>query len=369
MADETTQQAEQKVFPLSEFNPIDPVPGAIYDDELYAQQQAGGSGKQEPASPQPTTTEEPPAADPAPAPQFDLDAVIKEKTGGKFEKWDDVFTKVNSEFTFENETSKKVFEYLREGKEAELTQLLLQKQMVAKVEEMGEEDAIKMYMRIDDPDASDEDIEDDFRDRFGDAPDKDTMDESEYRKAMRKYNKLVRSEGEKAKEALVKLREQIVLPDIQKDKPQVISPDDLSQETEEFKKDLSASVEEAMKEIGSLKFDFEDKDKGVQFSHEFKMTDQDKADLKSFFNDFFESFDKQYKTNGGTYDGKKLATDFFFALNKDKIMKSAAMNGYSQGKYGTAANIANVNVTPTTSPAIDIAAENYTKAARSFIEG
>lgn len=376
-----SETAQQIVLPKSEFDPLDPVPGAIYDDELYAQRQSNVKGDEQSttintptsntdatagANTAPATTESPTVE--TPAPTFDYDAFVKEKTGGKFEKWEDLQKKIEQTEPVYNETSKQFIDYINAGKEEELTLFLNQRRVLAGIETMDAESLIKLNMRINDPDLSAEDVELDFVDKYGDKPDPETItDPEEYRKALRRYNRAVSQDSQAAKEGLTKLKSEIKLQPLAEKQPE-ITRESLEAETAEYGKSISDSVGKSLKDFTSLKFSFEDKNNGVQFDYDFAVPEQDKAELQTFMADFFSSFETRYKAKGGEFDGSKLAKDFYTILHGDKIIKSAVMSALNKGVRQTAESIANVNLSQQSNPAIDFAADNRKKAIEDFIE-
>ena len=137
-----------KVLPMSEFAK-GAEPGVTYLKEADYQKWKEGSLK--------TKKDEAPAEQQQPQTTlFDETTWLKEKTGGKFEKWDDLWSKAQSEpeLKFENEQSKTVYDYIQQGKLDEVAQFIVLQKTSSGAETASDEDVVKMRMQIEEPDLS-----------------------------------------------------------------------------------------------------------------------------------------------------------------------------------------------------------------------
>lgn len=371
------------LLPESQYNPVaDPVNGATYiPDDQYEKVKGG-----EPWVPSVPKEETPEtntgdnadlnrneSAPQETRPEFNLDEIVKEKTGGKFEKWEEFFAKATEEKSEPQqidlpEQSKKIIEALKEGKEDELVDVLMMRKTLSSVDKMSAEEVIKLKMQIENPDFTPEDIEDEFQDRFGLTADRDLMDESEYAKLERRHNRKLESQAKQDREALAKLKEEIKLPDFSVQQQQSVDPeaqkfiDETNRFAEEFSNDLKNN-------LGSFKtLDLSISDEDVQFTHQFSIDDNEKADLATKAGDFWLYIQSRYAKDG-KFDTRKLLEDIYFNENRSKVIKSAVTRAINQGKVAVVKGVANVTDTRTPSPATDPAAEKAQADFKRFYLG
>ncbi len=113
-----------------------------------------------------------------PSTQIDFDAILAEKTNGKFKSVDEILQlaekPVNQEINFANETSKKVFEYLKEGKVDEFMNVYQQQKQLENVDKLDADNVLKLKLKYENPELSDAELQDEFESRYGvDQPDID----------------------------------------------------------------------------------------------------------------------------------------------------------------------------------------------------
>lgn len=321
-----------------DYNPIDPTPVNQYSETpITEQQQPEGAATAEPAS-------EPAPAEPAP--QFDFDSLIKEKTGGRFEKWDDLNGFVQEPVKFENEASKKVFDYIKEGKVEDLVNFYAQQQFLANTDKLSKEEMVLAHMRLQDPEASDEELKADFELTFGEKPDAGSMEEDVYKKELLKYEVKLKKATKAANEYFNTLKQEVKLPDLPQ-KEIKFSAGDLSKETEAYNAQINKSVESALNDFSKLSINIEDKQQGVAFPVEFTITDEDKGSILSSSKDFTNYLESVYG-QGDQFDGRRLAEDMWLIRNKEAILKSAVLRGFNEGKLAQINGQANAKITPVT---------------------
>lgn len=356
--------ALEVVKPMSEFNALKPENGVRYvTDEEFARMKPDGEGQQKQdnadAAQQSNSSAEPVA--------IDFDSLVKEKTGGKFEKWEDLSSFINEPVKFENELSKQAFEYLSQGKVDDVVNIMMQQRVLASVDSMDNEGVIKMYMRLSDPELTDEDVEIDFEDKYQ-KPDLDAMSEEDGKRAMRKYERLLARDSKEAKDAISKLKQEIKFPALEKNEKSGIKPDELDAEIAGINKGIAASVQEGLKNLGKITINVEDKQQGVAFPVEFSISEDDKAGLIKSHEDFFTDFETRYG-QGDRYDGEKLAKDRFILDNFDKLIKSAALNAYNKGKLDSKLASANTDLNTERGVPNDLAKDKVAEGLRNFLRG
>lgn len=271
--------------------------------------------KKEVVSDPPAVTEE--KKEPAQS-SFDETAWLKEKTGGKFEKWEDVWSKVEAqpELKFENDQSKTVYEYLQKGETGKVTEFLVLQQTLSGLKEASDEQVIKMRMRIEEPDT--ENIDAAFDVDF-EKPEKGEMSEDQYEKAMNKYNRSLKKRAEEARSFLEERKAELILPPTQG--PTVDHEAELKNEVTKSMQEIHESVLQALPQVNEFAFTFNN-DKGIELNNPYKFTEQDTKEAGEALKDYGEFFNKRYTTDGGGYDGTKLLNDVLLLNNYHRIMES-----------------------------------------------
>lgn len=326
---------EQKDFTLDTFQN-----GAIYDDELYTKLK----GEQPVVEKVEQKVEEQVVEE---KPVIDFDSLLKEKTGGKFEKWDDLNAKLEKpDLNFENESTKQFFDYVKEGKVEDLEQFLLTRKALRSAEGASDADVVKLVMQIQDPEIDRDDVEDDFNEKFKKPvePIEDDFDsDSEYTKALsdfnkntRKYERSLKKEAEAARVFIKTNLEELKLPDLPKAeiKPEV----NIEEDVNKIKTEISSSVSESLKNINDVVISIDNKD--VVFSHKYTFSEAEKQEAMKAAEDYFTFFDNRYAKDG-KYDGNQLSRDILRLQNEDKIMQAAISDAIAKERLNITNNIAN----------------------------
>jgi hypothetical protein len=363
---------EMSVKPMSEYNPDEPENNVRYiSDEEYAK-------LQQPA--QETPAEEKPVVEEKPASEVTVDynAWLTEKTGGKVKSVEDLEAAIAApqqpqEIQFANDESKMVFELLQQGKTEDVLQHFELVRFLDGVPQMSDVDAISAMLQFKDSEATAEDIRYDLNIIVGVKPNKDSYDDDmqqQYQSDLRQWERKARMEAIKAREYLAGLKKDIKLPEInrhaQPQQPQGYSQADLDKMGSEFSDEVRAAVESNIGSFKSVTVPIIDKEQGLNFVHEFTVSEQDKAVLTGDFKDYLDSFESRYN-QGGKYDGQKLIRDRFIADNFEKIVASAAKRAYSQGQLSVINNTANSNLRPE-QVRVDATKDDYITKGNAFID-
>lgn len=271
-------------------------------------------------------------------PKFNIDDFVKEKTGGKFEKWDDLDGFIKEPVKFENDDSRKMFNLILEGKTEDLESYFSQQKFLSNVDKMSDKDRIIAQMQIQDPEATEEELSIDFERKFGEVPDSELMDEDAYKKAIAKYNRVLKTEGKAASEFLGGLKKELKLPELPKNS---FTANELGKEVETLMGAYSKALE--TNDFSNIALKIEDKQQGVALDFSYNVTDEDKADIKN--TNYFSWFDTTYG-QGDQINGKKLAEDMFKLKNFEQIVKSAALKAYNEGVLANINKQSNASVQP-----------------------
>ncbi len=161
-----------------------------------------------------------------PSTQIDFEALLAEKTGGKFKSVDEILKlteqQVAPEINFANETSKKVFEYLKEGKVDEFMSVYQQQKLLESVDKLDADNVLKLKIKYENPELTESEINDEFESRYGvEQPDidEDLDDAADIEKAKKKFEReksamerLKKKDLKEAKDFLQEKKQEIVLP-------------------------------------------------------------------------------------------------------------------------------------------------------------
>ena len=199
--------------------------------------------------------------------------------------------------------------------------------------EMSEDDIIKEYLSIENPDLSKDEI-----DLFFDNTYK--IDEKKYSEEESKLGKIhLKRDVTKAREELIDLQREYWTP-----LEEGVSQEDLEaeqMEIEESREEFLDAMDEELDDIESLSFQINDK--GDTF--EYKLTDEDKemvGETLSNLDDFFEP----YMNDNGEWNLEALALDMMAMKLQDKIVRSVANQYKSQGAEQVIRDIKNPSFEP-----------------------
>jgi hypothetical protein len=358
------------VLPESQYNPIDPQNGVAYvkDDEyekLKGGAEAGEQANVAEATPEDNKGESGGNSADTTAPQIDYEAILKEKTGGKYERWEDVLAKLDKPEPEVSETTKKFLEALNSGKEDEIADILYQRKILAGVDKMDAESVIKMKIQFENPDWTPEDVADEYDQRYSIGVDRDDVDDSEWTKLERRHKRKLDAEAKSSREFLAGLRDQIKLPEYAA--PQAEAEDaGFLQEVERLRKEFEGSLQNTLPSFNKLDLSITDED--VQFKHEYSLEDGEKVDLSNKAKDFWSYFESRYAKDG-KYDTQQLLTDIYFNENRSKILKSAVTRAMNLAKAELVKGVANVQESTGPRVPTDLAAEQQQAEFERFLFG
>ena len=355
---EVKNEQGETVLPKSQYNFLEPVNGAVYvEDDEFEKLKSGKPAEETPA-PQDTPEAntggdfaDPPASTP-PA-EIDYNAILKEKTGGKFENWDDVLKIAEAK-------DARVPAGISEENEDQYFEVLYKRNVLRNVDKLDDANAVKLKMQWDNPDWTPEDVEDEFTDKYGVTVDKDDEPE-EYAKQERRILRKLAAEAKTARADLAAQKETLKFPEpVQQTDP----------EMEAFVTDFNKFGEQyasGLKNIQNLKaLDLSVADEDVQFKHEYSIEDSERQDISSKAKDYWQYIESRYAKDG-KFDTQKLFEDIFFLENRGKIIKSAVTRAMNLAKVELVKGVANVQDGKVPIPITDLAAQEALEAKKRFI--
>ncbi len=238
------------------------------------------------------------------------------------------------EIQFANDTSKKLFEYLKDGKEDDLYKFLSEKKNVERLSSLevnddNAEDIIKFSFKQKYKDLNDKEIEYKFNRQFG-LPkepvqkDDELEEEFEVRKSewQEKVNeiKMERAiEAKLAKPEIEKLKSEIVLPDIQKgdEKPKELSQEELDKIREGYLSELESEI------VKFSGFDAVYKNEEVEIPIAYGLSEDERISFKNRLQDFdpVDFVLKRWMNEDGSRNLSQLMKDVYAIENNGKIFQ------------------------------------------------
>jgi len=323
------------------------------------------------------------------APSFD--DMLRERSGGKFSKWEDIdglLNKPAEELKFENEQSKKVFELLKAGKVDEVIDTFNHQRVLNGIGELSDKEAVKLAMKYRDNTLTSDEINDELNDRFAlEAPDKPEEDDylttEEYQKALKGYEKNqaayeraqraaereLKKDAKEARAYLESLKNDIVLPDLPAIPSQVQAQPTIDPvEQERLTKSIQDSFEYALTNLKSHTFKYAED--GVEFETGFDIPQAAMDDMLGRFEkeEFTDVFAKRYIKGDGSLDAMKLMEELHFLENRDSIMKNGIKQALAKAKLDVVKDIKNIDLDQKTRQPITVSdVEKQRQFASSFI--
>jgi hypothetical protein len=292
--------------------------------------------------------------------QIDFEALLAERTGGKFKSVDEILQladkPVSQEINFANETSKKVFEYLKEGKVDEFMNVYQQQKQLENVDKLDSDNVLKLKLKFENPDLTDAELQDEFDSRYGvEQPDidEDLDDPADIEKAKKRYERevsamerLKKKDLKEAKSFLQEKKQEIVLPDIQSSKTQ--QQEAQGQEVDEvaikeYRDKYLNSIPKTIDEI--VGFESKYKDSELEFNTTYVIDANEKQALKDKMENFTlqDYFVPRYINEEGNFDTESIAHDLYVLENFDKIVEAHVSQAVNQAKAMFVKGLKNAN--------------------------
>lgn len=234
---------------------------------------------------------------------------------------------------FKNEASKKYLELISEGKEDELFNFLNEKRTLGSVDKLKPEDAIKLNLQYRNKDFDKDEINDLFTEQYN-MPEKPVQADEEldadfqartekYNKQVQRVEKQIVRDAKTAKNDLLKLQQEIVLPNIPTKEAKAAEP--TQEELERFEKGKESfvkSVDEGLNAFGGYNTVF--KDEEVEIPVAYATTKEEKEAIKPIIESLYSDwsyFEKRWGNEDGTLNMGKLARDIHLLENGEKVFQ------------------------------------------------
>ncbi len=242
--------------------------------------------------------------------------------------------------TFANDESKRVYDYIKEGKRSDLLKVLAAQEKLSqvtaydlsKVDQAAE--IIKLGMLYKTPDLSPDDVDFLFNKKFA-VPAKpqkgDDQDETEYAQELSIWEKQVSLveremiiEAKLAKPDLAKYQSELVLPDIQ-----AVNPVDVEAQQKELERGKAARTTYLQKFTG---YTTTYKDEDVELPISFKVPEEERTALKAQLQNFkMDTFvDDLWFNEDGSPKVEQIMGDVYFLKNREKIVQKMVNEAVTQ---------------------------------------
>lgn len=300
-----------------------------------------------------------------PSTDIDFDAVLAERTGGKFKSVDEILKlteqQVAPEINFANETSKKVFEYLKEGRVDDFLNVYQQQKQLESIDKLDTDAVLKLKLKYENPELSNEELQEEFDSRYGvEQPDidEDLDDPADIEKAKKKFEReraaaerQKKKDLKEAKDFLQEKRQEIVLPDIATSKPQQETQNEEGVDEaaiKEFRDKYVKSIDSAVNEVTG--FGTKYKDDELDFQTAFVIDQAEKQNLKQSLEKFTlqDYFVPRYIKEDGSFNTSAIAKDLYVLENFNKIIDAHVSQAVNNTKSLFIKGLKNANFQDTT---------------------
>ena len=341
------------------------------DDAPQVQQTPAAEGSpvatQEPQTQAQTEPSQTPAVETT-VPAFDPNTFLKEKFGFEtVEQAEQEFKKVKEfkepEIKFENETSKTLFDAIREGKADEVYEILNQQKHIDKLvnSELNANlatDIIKTNLKNKYKDLTNEEVDLLFYDSYmvPAKPEQGYDEEADdYQQRLKTWQSQVDYVEKKMiidakviRPELAKLKSELKLPDIYGTEQQAAQ----SQETEKMMQQARAVYEQTLNsEFQSFSgYNVSVKDEAVEIPISFNVAEDERLAMKNVLSDFDTDayFSNRWFNEDGKPNVKQTMSDVYLLENWQKILQKVANEAASQRLLAHLKTSGNINLNQTT---------------------
>jgi hypothetical protein len=262
-----------------------------------------------------------------------------------------------AETQFANEQSQRLFEAIKEGKEDEVFQILDQKRKLSKVDTMPAAEALRLHLQMANRHFSPEDVQDVMEERYA-LPSRPVQElhesdedfaqrESAYQGQVQKVERKMAREAVEAREALKKINQELVLPEI---KGQGSGAEPTTAQS-------SADIEKARQTyLQTLERDFSQfngfsatyKDEEVELPVAYTVDEAEKTALKERLKNFdVDGFilSRWFNPKDGSPNAAQIAADVYALENGQKVTQKLVTEAVNQRLAHERKKSANINVT------------------------
>ena len=262
---------------------------------------------------------------------IDEDDFIKSKTEGKFSSWEEVYEALEQQAQpkFENELSEAVYNMLLEGKTEEIFEILGTKQFADDVQNLPDEDVLKAYIKVNNPDFDDNDVEDEFNESY--SIDEFNFDESKLKREQKKLSQRIKNDVQDAKQFFENLAQDIKLPELSRRQVEQAPQEDAEMDAmiQEQRSLYLNSLNGVESRIGTLPFQWRDDKANMSVNGKFDIPAQELSKYRQAAENL-EDYQVNRYYKDGQYQSDKMVKELYIADNFDKILNSAISQAVNQ---------------------------------------
>ena len=238
-----------------------------------------------------------------------------------------------------DENSKVIYDYIREGKLKELNDFLsVQTQDYSS---KPQDQLIAEYLKAQNPEWTNEDIEDEMSSTYGLGLDEDLLTDQE----RRAYSRKLKADAKEALQFFESKKSEIKLPNLTPTSNEpVIDQAELQAQAEEAYKQWESSVSESMKDFNKISIALKENEQ-FDFAVGEDVANPLIEDMKMLGKDISVFF-KPYISEDGKVNARKLAEDMAFLRNKEAIVRSAVTQQVAKAQEDWLKGIKNTQMSP-----------------------
>lgn len=313
----------------------------------------------------------------------DFNKRLEELTSGKVKSVEEITQLLErpnvEELKFANETSQKIFEYLKEGKIDEFFDVFQEQRQLESIDKLQPDDILKLKMKKDNPDLTDDEIEEEFSFKYGvqepdidenlDTPEEIAKEKKRYEREKLNMERLKKKDMKEAKEFLNTKKQEIVLPDLPKREAQQSQQTDEADEqaVREFRDKYLQKIPAAIEGIGG--FETKYKDGEIEFNANYVIDANEKTALKQQLEKFTlqDYFLPRYIDESGDFKTEAIARDLYLLENFNKIVESQVSQAVNQARANFVKGLKNADYQEGTRRQLpDEQQANYDKMVDTF---
>jgi hypothetical protein len=263
-----------------------------------------------------------------------FDDLLAEKSNGKFKSWEEIESLSNPKTEFANDLVSKLNDFAKKFEDPNMALDLFLKTQTTDFNQLSAEDAVKMKIRMDNPELTEKEIDYEFKSTY-------KLDEGEYDEDTVELAKLkLEREAKKAKSELTQLQQEIAV-NGDKDPAQLA---EAQKQYEENKNNWYKQSEQAIKSLDKLSFKINENE-----NFDWQFDDKDKNEALNITKELYESsanFFKMFQDDKGNYDQAKIASAYLKLKKFDDIVGAAVERALNTAKDGMLREMKNSSFKP-----------------------
>lgn len=265
-------------------------------------------------------------------PEFDLSKFLEEKTGGKFNKWEDIEAKLT-----EQPKTKKVnlSEFLKD-KEELIESYYANKSFLKSLNSMPTEQVVKAYIKEQIPDLSETELDRLYQKRYGVDESQFEYDELELSIAKKEQAAKLSSVKNEAIQFFTKRGENIQLPEFELNEGSVQPDGNLRELDTKTVKEVSDFVDDLLKSNNSfgsyeIPVEYNNKEMQVKINSKIKFDTKAISNIEEKIADYPDLVFQQLFLKNGEFDKKAFSSFVYKGMYADKLVAASLSEGFNKG--------------------------------------